>query len=59
MSDMYFEESKLWKELDLLNTSKSPGFDETRPVVLKGAKSVILLPSTNRGQKASVTITDQ
>ena len=37
MCDMYFEDSKLWKELELLNTSKSPGFDEIHPVELKGA----------------------
>ena len=84
MSDMYFEESELLKELESLNTSKSPGFDEIHPVVLRGAKSVlvkafvlllgnlernlsfqwigngqILLHPTNRGKKASLTITDQ
>ena len=37
---MYFEESELSKELESLNTSKSPSFDEIHPVVLKEAKNV-------------------
>ena len=39
---MYFEDSELLKELESLITSKSPGFDELHPVVLKGAKTVIV-----------------
>ena len=39
---MYFEESELSKELESLNFSKSPSFDEFHPVVLKGAKTVIV-----------------
>ena len=34
MSDMYFGESELLKELESLNTSKSPGFDGIHPLVL-------------------------
>ena len=39
---MYIEESELLKELESLNTSKSPAFGEIHPVVLKGAKSVVV-----------------
>ena len=43
MSDFYFEESELSKKVESLNTSKSPGFDEIHPLVLrKGARSVIV-----------------
>ena len=42
MSDVYFEESELWKLLELWNTSKSTCFYELHTVELKGAKSVIV-----------------
>ena len=39
---MYFEECEILKEPESLNTSKSPGFDEVHPLVLKEAKRVIV-----------------